>query len=158
MEEEARRQAEGLPGCGLAAFAGLLLVIFTIGVIGVSVSTYSVFTAGEQLSPQLLSYGGVVDPSLLGPMRDAGLLGKDEIPDAFHAETLDGTSACALSAGKLLRLEEGVGSTLSLDTVTDVREEADGVVVVGASTVRCAFRPDEGAERFARMIRSRQKI
>jgi hypothetical protein len=154
-EVEIRRQAAQIPGCGLAAFAFLLFGIFLIGITGVAVSTYSIFTAGEALSPQLLSYGGLVDPSMLAPMRDAGILGPAELPDAYHAEDATGRNACALSQGKLLRIEGGVGTTMSLDTIADVREEDGAVVVVGEKTVRCPFGEGEGGDRFARMLRSR---
>ena len=92
---------------------------------------------------------------MLKPMRDAGILGKEEIPDAYHAEDLTGKNACALSAGRLLRIEDGVGTEMPLDSVREVREERGAVVIVGDRTVTCPFGEDEGGDRFARMLRNR---
>jgi hypothetical protein len=145
-----------VPGCGLAAFALLLFTIFVIGLTGVSISTLSILTAGEQLSPQKLSYGGVVSPQMLAPLRDAGLIGPDEVPDAYHAENVTGSEACAISGGRLLRLGGAAGNQeMPIASITAVESTDDAVEVRGATTIICQFGPDEGAERFANMLRNR---
>lgn len=152
--EERRVPPEKVPGCGLAAFAMLLLVQFTIGVIGVSIATYGVFTSGEALSPMRLSYGGMVDVRMLRPLRAAGLLGPDELPDAYHAENVDGSSACAISQGRLIRV--GPNDEMPVAEIREVRGDALRVEAVGEGrSVVCTFGEDEGGDRFARMLENR---
>ena len=95
-------------------------------------------------------------------MRDAGLIGVSEPPMAWHDEsqTLDGTTACALLADAVVRVDAGKGSRLAYATLTtiDVQgTEADGVQVLlagpdGAFT--CSFRAQEGGERFGRQVKA----
>jgi hypothetical protein len=88
-------------------------------------------------------------------MRDAGLLGPDEIPDAFHAEIVGGREACAISGGRLLRLHLDEGQQVPLSAITAVRIDPDGsVVATGPTTVTCPFGPDDGGDRFARMLQA----
>lgn len=155
--EEKRVPAAQVPGCGLAAFAMLLLTIFAIGVTGVTIATYSVFHSGHQLSPMKLSYGGMVDSRMLQPMRDAGLLGPEELPDAYHAENVDGSSACAISRGRLVRV--GPQDELPIAEIREVRGDASRVEAVGdGRSVVCTFREDEGGDRFARMLENRAVV
>lgn len=146
-----------LPGCGLAAYAALLLVIASAGAVGLTVSWYSLITGSEALAPTRMAYGGVVDPAVLAPMRQAGLLTSTELPDAFHAEVPNGTSACAISGGKVLRLSaEGGAQSLALDKVLSITGDATGVTVQGEPTIRCPFRPGEGGESFLRMLQAKK--
>lgn len=155
-EIEERRVPPKVPGCGLAAFSMLLLVMFLIGLTGVSIAYYSLFTSGRQLSPTKLSYGGVVDTTMLAPMRAAGLIGPEELPDAFHAEFIDGSRACAISSGKVLRLDGGVGQTLALADVREVKGDAYAVEAVGPTgSLTCYFGEGEGGDRFKRMLEQR---
>lgn len=152
-EVVARRPAQGLPGCGLAAFVAILAVFFCGGVAGHGVSIWAVVDSADALRSSKLVYGGNVDPRTLTPMRDAGGIGQDEVPDAFHAETMDGTRACALSGGRVVRIEAGEVSMLSVAEVQRVAEEDGAVALYGATmTIVCPFGPDEGGERFARSI------
>lgn len=145
-----------LPGCGMAAFVGLLAAYFCFGFTTHSVSVYSVLQGAKQLSARNLTYGGNVDPRTLAPLRDAGAVGQDEVPDAYHAETDDGTRACAIVGRALVRLEEGVVTRLPLDTVTRVETTPESVVVHGTTTsLTCWFAAGEGAERLARMVSPR---
>ncbi len=154
-EVVARRPAQGLPGCGLAAFVAILAMFFCVGVAGHGVSIWAVVDSADALRSSKLVYGGNVDPRTLVPMRDAGGIGQDEVPDAFHAETMDGTRACALSAGKVIRIEAGEVSVLPVAEVLRVVEEGGAVALHGATTsIVCPFGPDEGGERFARSIES----
>lgn len=145
-----------LPGCGLAAFALLLFTIFSIGVTGISVSTYSILTAGEHLTPQRLSYGGVVDRRMLEPMREAGLLGPDELPDVYHAENATGSEACAVSTGRLLRIDAEGGHQVPLASITSVGGTDLEVVIHATDTsLVCHFGEGEGGDRFRRMLENR---
>ena len=150
MHVEEVRQPANIPGCGLAAFALLLLCIMAIGLTGVGVLTYSVFTGGEALSPTKFSYGGLVDPSILRPMRDAGLIGPTELPDAFHSENSDGTSACAISSGRLVRV--GPDAQMPLSSIRAIEGTDNEVIAVGDTRITCWFGDDEGGDRFRRML------
>ena len=146
-----------LPGCGLAAYAGLLLFIASAGAIGVTVSWYSLITGSEALAPTRMAYGGVVDPAVLSPMREAGLLASGELPDAFHAEVPDGSSACAISGSKVLRLSRREGAqSLHLAGIRGIEGDPEGVTVRGEPTIRCPFRPGEGGESFKRMLEAKK--
>ncbi len=154
----ARRPVPGLPGCGLALFTMLLGVFFCMGVSGHGVTLWAVFSSADALRSSKLVYGGNVDPRTLAPMRDAGGIRQEEVPDAFHAETLDGTRACAISAGQLIRVEGAEVQRMALAEVQRVEQEEDAVAVYGTSlSIVCAFGPDEGAERFARMVQTAAK-
>jgi hypothetical protein len=143
-----------LPGLGLAAYVGLLGVICAAGVIGVSVAWYSVIAGGQSLSPTRVSYGGVVDPVMLRPLRTAGLLGPTEIPDAYHAEDSNGEAACALAGRRVVRLSAEAGAqSLAFDDIIEVTGGDGGVTIRGpAVTLSCRFSHGEGGASFRAML------
>ncbi len=145
-----------LPGCGLAAYVVLLLTIASAGAIGVAISSYSLVAGGSALSPMRTSYGGVVDARVLQPMREAGLLLQDEIPDAFHAESYTGSAGCAISGGRLLRLssEDGAQAVQLTDLVKVDGGETEVVAETSTVTIRCPFRTGEGAGSFKAMLQA----
>lgn len=151
---ELAHRRQNMLGCGLAAYAFVLLGIFAAGVAGLSIATYTLFSAGEAASPMNLSYGGLTSPVFLEPLEAAGLLPAGAAPDAYHAEALDGSVACALYAGELLRLSPEGAFRMPLSTVSVVEEVPEGVRVVGEREVLCRFNAGEGADRFARMLRA----
>lgn len=146
------RIRQAMPGCGLAAYLVILLTIATAGVAGMSIALWSLIAGSETSSPFNLAYGGMVDPAVLTPMREAGALGPEEIPEAFHMETLDGSTACALSGGQLIRLEKGTVTRVRLREVQKVEAHPDGVSVKGPVEIYCHFAAGEGGDRFARMV------
>lgn len=143
-----------LPGCGLAAYVCLLLLIGSAGVIGLSISWYSLVAGGQELSPLRSSYGGVVDPAVLAPLRAAGLIAPGEVPDVFHAERFDGEAACAISGKQLVRLSAEHGpQTLPLAEITEVSGTEATVTAVGARlTITCPFGSGEGGGSFKAML------
>lgn len=151
------RIRQAMPGCGLAAYLVILLTIATAGVVGMSIALWSLIAGSETSSPYNLAYGGMVDPAVLEPMREAGGLGPEEIPEAFHMETLDGSSACALSGGQLIRLERGTVTRLSLREVQKVEDRPDGVSVKGPIEIFCPFSAGEGGDRFRRMVEAARR-
>ena len=105
-------------------------------------------------SPYALTYGGNVEPGLLGPLLASGLVGPDEVPDAFHAEDVLGRTACALKDDRFLRVGPEGAFSLPLAAIT-ATEVAGGVQVTGEErSVLCRFEPEEGADRFARMLQA----
>ena len=145
-----------LPGCGLAAYAGLILLIAAAGAVGMTISWYSLVAGSQELSPLRTSYGGVVDPAVLGPLRAAGLLATDELPDAFHAERADGGAACAISGPHLVRLSAAGAQSVDLVAITSVEGTESSVTVVSPSTtIVCEFGPGEGAGSFKAMLERR---
>jgi hypothetical protein len=153
---EAEPPDRQLPGCGLAGFAMLLVAIFTVGISGVFFSTYSILTSGNELTPRNLSYGGVVDAAMLKPLRDAGLIDEGEVPEAYHAETVDGSAACAVSGGEVMRLGGEGTASMPLSSITSVDGTDEAVVVHGETTFTCTFGKDEGGARFRRMLENRE--
>lgn len=147
--ETERRQ---MPGCGFALYAGILFGFFVLGVFGIGMSTLTIFDASKNSSPFNLTYGGNVEPVLLVPMQRAGLLTEGEVPDAFHTETITGDVACAVRGAELLRLSADGAVRIPLASIRAVEETTEGVRVIGASTVFCAFLEGEGGDRFARML------
>ncbi len=148
---------ETAPGCGLAGFAMLLLGLFSIGVTGVSVSTCSILSAGAQLTPERLSYGGVVDARMLEPLREVGALGPTEIPDAYHAENVAGTEACAITETRILRIGDDGVQQMPLASITAVSGTEAEVVITGETTFSCYFGEGEGGDRFLRMLEFRDR-
>lgn len=144
-----------LPGCGLAAFAMLLLTIFLTGITGISISMYSMLTAGAQLTPEKLAYGGVVDSRMLEPLRDAGILGEDEIPDAYHSENTSGSEACAISGDRVLRIGAAGAKSMKLTDITTLGGDDEVVTIDGPTPFSCQFAPNEGGDRFRRMLENR---
>lgn len=143
-------------GCGLVAYASILGMIFIAGITGMSLSFWVLYESGARLSPMNLSYGGVVDAHVLAPMRVAGMLGQEEIPDAFHAERLDGSVACAVSRGALLRLgADGEKEQILLQDIQRVEATETEVKASGAAgSLTCYFNRGEGADRLARMLQA----
>lgn len=148
-------ESSQLPGCGLAGFVLILFGIFVVGMSGVIFSTCNVLRSGDALSPRRLTYGGVVDPVMLAPLREAGLIGRDEVPDAFHAENEDGTEACAVSGGEVMHLGPDGGKEMPISSITSVTGSDTEVVIHGDTTIVCRFGPDEGGGRFRRMLENR---
>ncbi len=146
--------SERLPGCGLAAYVAILLTIGSLGAFGLAFSWYSVVAGSDQLSPTRSSYGGVVDPAVLRPLRTAGLLGPTEIPDVFHAERLDGEAACAIIGDRLVRLSAEHGAQeLRFTEITELSGSESEVVAKGATlTIACVFGPGEGGGSFKAML------
>lgn len=141
-----------LPGCGIAAYAIVLFAIFVTGVTGVVTAYSSLVGASQGSSINRLTYGGNVPPPMLGPLRSAGLIAPDEIPDLVHVETMLGTEVCAISRGRLVRLDSKGPRAMELSTIREVVEESDGVRVTGEIEIFCPFGPDEGGDRFARIL------
>lgn len=148
--------SERLPGCGFGAYALVLGLIFSAGVCGLGVSSYVIWESGAAASPLNLMYGGSAEPLLLAPMRVAGLLGETEIPDAFHAERIDGSAGCAVAHGALLRLDaEGEKTELPLAELTKVDYTETEVTATGPKgTITCYFNAGEGADRLGRMLQA----
>ena len=151
--------SENMPGCGLAAYGGLLILFFIIGIIGMISSTASMMQATYTRPPFSLSPGNQVEVWRLQPMRDAKLLKLTEVPDWYHDEGSDGTQACALSSQSLLRLENGEGWKVpysAMASVDSFRQDDTMVSVITTTDgekIHCLFLPGEGVERFSRILK-----
>ncbi len=157
---EAEPEGTRSPGCGLAAYGFLLLFLCGLGVLGMTLSAWNLFAASRQQNPFRLLSGAEVDAWRLEPMRAAGLLGPQELPLAWHDESPDmsGSVACALSAEAVLRLESGQARRLAWRDIASVdllRGGGGEVITIDAREgegIGCRFRPEEGANRFLRMV------
>ena len=144
----------GAPGCGLAGYAFLLLLIFLIGMAGIVSATLAMLQPTFSRDPFSLVPGRMVEVWRLQPMRDAGLLELTQIPLHYHDESSNGTTACAMVDDALLRLDDGESWRVPYSDIRVVdyhREEGTMVAVVTASngeTLPCFFEPGEGVERF----------
>lgn len=160
-----------MPGCGLAAYLGLLLSIMTLGGTMMLMSGLTIFSSSNAARQTRLMYGGDAEPYLLNPLHSVGLLQAGEVPDVFHAEDWTGMNVCALTRTEILRLGPDGSFRLALLKVDDVTESVDGVRITGpwAATptdlagrpqtavlteILCAFEANDGADRFARMLRA----
>ncbi len=153
-DEHPQRQ---LPGLGLAAYVVILGIICTSGLVGLSVAWYSLFVGGQGLSPLRVSYGGLVDPSMLTSLREAGLLGPSELPDAFHAEDGISGDACAIAGKRVLRISREAGAqTILFEDIVELTGGDLGVTVRSpTTTIACAFRTGEGGGSFRAMLEHR---
>ena len=160
-----------MPGCGLAAYLGLLLTIMTLGGTMMLMSGLTIFSSSNAARQTRLMYGGDAEPYLLTPLHTVGLLQSGEVPDAFHAEDWTGTNVCALTRTEILRVGAEGSFHLPLLMVDGVAESSDGVRITGpwiatptdlagrpqtaaVTQVFCAFEPNDGGDRFAGMIRA----
>lgn len=159
--EEESPALQGVPGCGLATYGGLLIVFMVVSLIGSFVSLLAIVFVPGAAGPSVLKHGSEVSVWALQPMRDAGLLELTEAPLAWHDESAerDGTVACAFTDDALIRVEAGQGSELAFASVEEleaVGEEYDGGVVITASgageRITCTFREEEGGSRFLKQL------
>lgn len=161
MSEADIEKRTSLPGCGLGAYALLLLALGLTGVVGMVMASLTLMQ-GEGSSPSDLLAGTSVPTWRLAPMVKAGALGPGEIPSAWHDESvvMDGSRACALVPDAVLRVEDGKGTRLPYAEITDLHSEdlPDGSFAVALSsangTLACRFGKDEGGTRFARQIQA----
>jgi hypothetical protein len=154
---------DGVPGCGVAAYALVLICFFLIGIGGMLLSSAALWQASSASpGPSRLLAGENVKVWRLQPMRDAGLLTLTEMPLVWHDEsaTGDGVEACAMTDDAVIRVEGAAGFEVLYADVerVDVVEEGAFVIVEtynkSGDALRCFFHQDEGGEKMARMIRS----
>ena len=142
---------ESAAGCGLAAYAMLLLGICLIGVAGIVLSSINLLS----MEPDAISR--LVHGSEVPVWR---LLELKEVPLAWHDESpaRDGTSICALRQKSVVHLQASQGQELVFSKIESITTKADGqgavlVAVNGASmSLSCQFGAGEGAESFVRQI------
>lgn len=146
-----------MPGCGLAVYFLLLVALLVTGIAGIFFTMSVLHGAGSSTSPLSVTYGGGLPEQWLAPLRSAGVLGKDEVPDVYHPEIYDGSRACAVIGSTLVRVTETGVEKVSIHSLTGVEEVPGAVVVRGETTVRCAFGEGEGGDRFAAMLRAAQR-
>ena len=152
--------SDGVPGCGFLAYSFVLLLFFGLGIAGMATSSMALFQASTQTGPSPLLPGSQVAVYRLQPFRDVGLLAVTEVPGAFHDETMrgDGTTACAMTDTAVIRVEDGQGSKMlytdigALAVHTSPRDIAVELTSRSDVSLTCHFRPEEGSDRFARMV------
>ena len=163
IDDTDKIDAKNAPGCGVATYAILLLLICLAGLVGIAFSSWNLLSASRHTDPFSLMSGTDVDPSRLEPLREAGLLGPQEVPMAFHDESPDmsGTTACAMTASAMLRVEPGQARRLSFDDMADIQAitGATGDVFLMTSldgddqhSLACRFGPNQGGTRFLRQV------
>lgn len=159
-----------LPGCGLAAYMTLLLIVMAFGGTMALMSGLTIVASSQSARPTRLMYGGDVEPYLLNGLRSVNLLAPGEIPDAFHAEDWSGMAVCAVTHTHLLRLGAEGALRVPFTGISTVEEVQGGVRIHGAwqvspntvvqapagpvSEVLCAFEPEDGGDRFASLLRA----
>lgn len=160
-------ELRGLPGCGLAAYAVLLVLLCIVGMAGMAGGFIGVLFQDNVKGPLPLQPGTQTAVWALAPMRAAKLIRVDEIPLAFHAERSDASIACAMLDDRLIRVENEEGSTLLYAGITDIEttgSESVGMTVTASGTsngasvqIPCAFQASEGGEKFDRQLRSEHR-
>ena len=142
-----------LPGCGLAAYVGVLAMFFVIGMSGLVLWTMTVFSAGDGARLDNLTYGGHVPASVVIPMFEAGLLKPGEVPDLFHTEVFDGSTACAVVGQDIVRVSPTEKARFPIREIKEVKGDDLDVIVVGPQTFTCRFAEGTGGDRFAHILR-----
>ena len=159
--QSAIEDIQKVPGCGLASYSCLLLIMFLMGIVGLASSSLALFQASFQREPFAFVPGNQVEVWRLQPMRDAKLLGLTEVPDFYHDESRSGDSACALTAEALLRLDNGESWKIPFSDIQSVSYSRDGdlevatVLTVTEERLSCLFASGEGVTRFVREVRDR---
>jgi len=155
---------DGLPGCGMGLYAIVLMVICGMGLIGMCSATVALVNS-EPNEARNLVHGSEVQVWRLQPMRDAQLLELTEVPMAWHDESprFDGTTSCVVTQDMVARLENGTPIQLKWTEITGTeveRTQSDTmtVTIVGEQNrFDCHFGPNEGAERFLRMVEAERQ-
>ena len=157
-----------LAGCGLGLYALLLFGIFTVGIVGIGVSTWAIMKS-ENIGPSLLSPGHEVPVWKIQPMRDVDIVALTEVPIGYHDESQmrDGTTACAIMKDRVVKVDQGSGVTVRLDDLSQVElialsdgldpdERVDLYSRQSGATpvITCLFRASEGASRFANQLQA----
>ena len=150
MSEADIEKRASLPGCGLGAYALLLLALGLTGVVGMVMATLAPMQ-GEGAGPSDLLAGTSVPTWRLAPLVKAGALQPGEIPTAFHDESvaMDGSRACALLPDAVVRVEDGKGTRFAYTEISDLHSEdlPDGGYAVALTapggTLGCRFGKDE---------------
>ncbi len=153
-----------LPGCGLGLYAMLLILLGGLGLAGIGFATWALLAKGMAVNPKGWISGTEVQAFRLQPMRDAGLIGPDEVPAAWHDESdsLVGTPACAVLADRIVRVQEGDDRSLlwtdadSVDQITS-GDGMEAIIVTakpdsGQQDIGCRFGPGEGAHSMLRQV------
>jgi hypothetical protein len=151
-----------VPGCGLAAYAGILIVLGLFGAGTMLMSMLSIAFSNVEKGPAPLVPGNQTPVWAMSAMRKARLVRVDEVPLAFHDESAagDGSVACALMDDRLVKVDGESGQTLMYAEVSGVRSEEaprGGLVVVAegpGAELRCAFRAGEGGDKMARQLQA----
>lgn len=169
QDPDAPVDPQSLPGCGFAAYAGILVVFGMLGLVGMGSATLSMLQAADEVGPAKLIPGGQVAVWQMAPMRKAKVVEMTEVPLAWHDESAmrDGTTACALMDDRLVRVADGAGATLAYAAISEIEEqeqERGGITVVARGTgpdggvveVPCTFAFEEGGDKMARQLRSEQ--
>lgn len=160
-----RVEPHELPGCGMAAYAGLLVVFGILGLVGMGSATMTMMQAAEEAGPARLMPGTQVAVWQMKPMRDAKIVGLTEVPLAWHDESRmrDGTAACALMDDRLIKVEDGQGATMAyadIDAVDVQDNNVEGHVVTARGTLSdgqagdivCNFAMNEGGPSMGRQL------
>ena len=159
-------EVDNVPGCGLAAYVGLLVVGCVLGMVGMANASWQIMNAPDAIVPRELRPGVQIAVWQLAPMRKAGVSGLTEAPDAWHDESpmWDGTVACALFADRVAKVDGEAAYTIPYTTLDTVQAEGDeygdGVKVHLAGrgkagepvSFTCNFGPEEGGSRFATQL------
>jgi len=170
QDPDAPVDPQTLPGCGFAAYAGILVVFGILGLVGMGSATLSMLQAAGEVGPAKIIPGTQVAVWQMAPMRKAKVVQTTEVPLAWHDESpmRDGTSACALMDDRLVRVADGQGWTLayaSIDEIDEQELERGGHLVITRGTdpsgapveVPCSFAFEEGGEKMGRQLRSERK-
>lgn len=163
VDPQARRM-QPEPGCGLGLYATMLLVMGGLGVLGMVMGSIGMLAQLGDVNPKAHTAGSNVSPARLQPLRDAGLLGAEEVPGGWHDESADlsGDPACALLLDRVVRIDGADARSLPYGDVAAVELLAPGagveVVLMtarpgsGRSDIACRFGPDEGAIQMMRQV------
>jgi hypothetical protein len=141
-----------LPGCGLAAYVVVLFSFFVIGMTGLALWTLTIFSAEDGARIDNLTYGGHVPAAAVIPMFSAGLLKPGEIPDLFHVEAANGSIACAVVSGDIVRISATEKIRFPLKEIREIQGDEEHIVVVGPQTFACEFALGTGGDRFRRIL------
>ena len=151
-----------IAGLGLLGYAGLVVGMGTVGLVGIVWVIYTTLLLAQGQGSQLMS-GAEVDAWRLEELRGWGVLAEDVTPALYHdhSNAQDGSAGCMVVEGEVLVwFDQELTQTLSLDgaTVTGVDEGLVTVTIETADeTATCYFRPDEGGDRFLRMLQVETK-
>ena len=145
----------------MGLYAIVLLMVCCLGLVGMCGATIGILNSQPNEARNLV-HGSEVQVWRLQPWREAGVLGLTDTPSAWHDESprFDGTTSCLITGTMVAKLEAGVVTQIEWEQIqaTEVERTSAQVMTVSVladhARIDCLFGPNEGADRFLRMIES----
>jgi len=144
---------------GLAAYAGVILMMMLIGLLGLASSSVMMLLADADSGAELMS-GVEASGWRLVELRRVGVLAEGDVPSLYHDHSPkgDGSAGCLVSGDQLVRWAswaEAERAPILASAVVEVAGDPKALTVTlrsGGASISCPFSEGQGGDRLARML------